>query len=305
MRENELIEIIKSVIGGKYIGDDCAYLEDLGIVISQDSLVEDVHFDMRFISAYQLGYKSAAVNISDISASGAKPAYMTTALSLPKNISNEFVKEFYLGLTDAGRGITVVGGDLTASDKITISIAIIGTSSGRKISSRAAAKEGYVLITSGFHGSSAAGLRLLKKNKIAPAKFIQSHLMPEIKTEFSSGISKNINCEYAMIDSSDGLADALYKIAQAGDKTLTVDFDKIPYDKELKRLFPKDYKDLILYGGEDYEIIAAVPPEFAAKYTQGIKIGYVEERNGNVPIKLVHNGETEYIYNIDKCFRHF
>ena len=97
MKEQLFLETIKSAIGDKYIGDDCAYLEDLGIVVSQDSLVEDIHFKTEYMTPYQLGFKSMMVNLSDISASGAEPKYVSIALSLPKTIENDFIKEFYEG----------------------------------------------------------------------------------------------------------------------------------------------------------------------------------------------------------------
>ena len=92
MKEKEFINIIKNTLNSNYIGDDCAYLADLGIVITQDSLVEDVHFSLNFTTPYKLGWKSAMVNISDVCASGAEPKYLTVALSLPKNISADFVR---------------------------------------------------------------------------------------------------------------------------------------------------------------------------------------------------------------------
>ena len=97
MNEKELIKIIKSTLNSAYIGDDCAYLKDLGIVVSQDSLVEDVHFKRDLITPYQLGYKSIMVNISDICASGAEPLYLTVSLSLPEDVDESFVAEFYKG----------------------------------------------------------------------------------------------------------------------------------------------------------------------------------------------------------------
>lgn len=140
MNEKELIKIIKSTLNSKYIGDDCAYLEDLGIVITQDSLVEDVHFKMDFITPYQLGYKSVMVNISDVCASGAKPKYLTISLSLPNFVDENFVKEFYEGAKNASDNVQIVGGDITGSDKIYISVTAIGSTRGRKISSRKNAK---------------------------------------------------------------------------------------------------------------------------------------------------------------------
>ena len=134
MNEKSLIQIIKTTLNSEYIGDDCAYLKDLGIVITQDSLVEDIHFKREFITPFQLGYKTAMVNISDVCASGAKPMYMTISLSLPNSVDEEFVKEFYKGVKDASKDIKIVGGDLTGSDKIYISATAIGKTEGRKIS---------------------------------------------------------------------------------------------------------------------------------------------------------------------------
>ena len=310
MKEEEFISVIKTVIGDKYIGDDCAYLKDMGLVVSQDNLVEDVHFSMKYTTPYRLGYKSAMVNISDIAASGSSCKYILAALSLPKHIDNIFVKEFYNGLKSASKkyGIEVIGGDLTGAYKIMISITVIGKTEGVNISSRKNAKEGQVIVTSGPHGSSSAGLKLLQKG-INPddtkyKHFIYSHLMPEAQVDFGRIISGNLKENYAMMDSSDGLADALYKIAAAGKKTLILDFSKVLYDKELENLFPDEYKDMVLYGGEDYQLIATVPREFAQKFNLDI-IGEVIE-NTDTPVKVINfDNKTVTIDNLYKCFNHF
>ena len=101
MKEKEFISIIKNLLCSNYIGDDCAFLEDLGIVVTQDSLVEDVHFLRSKITPFQLGYKSVMVNISDVAASGAEPKYLTISLSLPANIDKGFIEDFYLGCKKA------------------------------------------------------------------------------------------------------------------------------------------------------------------------------------------------------------
>ena len=120
MKEDDFLKIIKTLVGKKYIGDDCAYIKALGIVITQDSLVEDVHFSMKYMTPYQLGYKSGKVNISDIIASGGIPKYISVALSLPKTTTNEFVEEFYQGLINSIDKVEIIGGDITGSDKIMI-----------------------------------------------------------------------------------------------------------------------------------------------------------------------------------------
>lgn len=294
MNEKSLIKLIKSTLNSsEYIGDDCAYLPDLGIVITQDSLVEDVHFKTSFITPYQLGFKTVMVNISDVCASGAEPEYLTISLSLPDYIDEKFVKDFYEGAQKASEKVKIVGGDLTGGDKIYISAAAIGSAKGRKISSRSNAKPGYKIIVSGEHGSSAYGLNMLLDGKNEPERFIKAHLMPVAQKEFSKLISENIKEDYAMMDTSDGLADALIQIALASNVTIDIDTSKIPHD-------PLVDIETVLYGGEDYQLVAAVPEYLLKKLTGYTIIGDVKK--GAAVLNL--NGK---IYtNIDnKLYKHF
>ena len=241
MKEQDFINIIKNQIGTKYIGDDCAYLKDFGIVISQDSLVEDIHFKLDWCSPFQLGYKSVTVNISDILASGAKPKVLTISLSLPKTTKGEFIEEFYKGAKSALRGAEIVGGDITGStDKIFISITAIGSTNERKISSRKNAKVGHVVITKGEFGKSSAGLKELMQcgNNL---ELIKAHLEPQLEEKFAEEIATQINSDYAMMDTSDGLADALFQIANASNVSINAN--------DIEGVF----------GAEDYKLVATVP----------------------------------------------
>ena len=298
MKEKEFINIIKNTLHSKYIGDDCAYLKDLGIVVTQDSLVEGIHFRRDFATPYQLGYKSVMVNISDICASGAEPLYLTVSLSLPPDIGAEFVKQFYEGAKKACKNAEIVGGDITGADKIYISITAIGSTKNRHISSRAKAKTGYKIILSGNHGSSAAGLSQLVNGE-KQSKFINAHLMPDARIDFSKKLAENIIEDYAMMDTSDGLMDALAAISKESNVLMSIDFNKIPFDKDLKSF--DNYQDLILYGGEDYELVAAVPE----KYVQGFVIGEVKSGTG-VEIKYI---DKQVLYSSEeienKLFNHF
>lgn len=301
MKEKEFINTIKTVLNSSYIGDDCAYIESLGVVISQDNLVEDVHFKLDWTTPYQLGWKSAMVNISDICASGAKPAFLTIGLSLPENISVDFIKDFYRGIKDASADVEIVGGDITGADKIFISVTAIGKTEGRKISSRKNAKIGQKIVVSGPHGSSGAGLRLLAEGKAKPQKFIDAHLMPSAQIEFSKKISKSMKNDYAMMDTSDGLMDALSQIADASGVNLEIDFSKIPFDKDLKTF--DDYEDLIFFGGEDYQLAATVDEEAAEGLTV---IGEVKQGSG-VTV-LYENNIKKHFSKSDveeKIFNHF
>lgn len=300
MKEQELIKIIKNELNSKFIGDDCAYLKDLGIVITQDSLVEDVHFTRNLISPYELGYKSVMVNLSDIAASGAIPLYLTVSLSLPKNISADFVKDFYIGLKNAAGTVKIVGGDITGADKIFISITAIGSDRMRKISSRKNAKIGQKVVVSGNHGSSAAGLNLMLNGDFdRNNKFIKSHLMPNARLDFSKQIAGNIDYDYAMMDTSDGLADALIAISEESKVKIKVNFNKIPYDKDLEKL--KDWKNFVLFGGEDYELVATLnkPAE------DMVVIGEIVEGNG---VELDYGSKTDILTRekVDKyVYNHF
>ena len=301
MKEKEFINLIKKTLKSEYIGDDCAYLKDLGIVVSQDNLVENIHFSLDFTTPYKLGWKAAMVNISDICASGAEPAYLTVGLSLPADIQSDFVEEFYKGLKDAALEVKIVGGDITGADKIFISITAIGKTSGRKISSRKNAKVGQKIIVSGPHGSSGAGLKLLMSGKHEPLKFINSHLMPEAQIDFSRKIATNIKEDYAMMDTSDGLMDALSQIAESSGVSLEVDLKKIPYDRDLKCF--ENYEDLIFFGGEDYQLVACVNAEIARNFTV---IGEVKAGSG-VTV-LYDDGRQKNFSKFDvekKLFNHF
>lgn len=331
MKELEFLEIIKNKLSkNAHIGDDCAYLKDLGIVITQDSLVEDIHFSLKFSTPYELAYKAIIVNLSDVLAAGAKPKYLTVSLSIPNHLGNDFVSEFYKACDDlsAEYDFEIVGGDITGSEKLFISICAIGLTAERNISSRKNAKTGDYVVTTGVHGSSAAGLFLLMKNEklkmenengkrgtgnwernSAHCSLLTAHLMPTLAKDFSREISTKIERDYAMMDTSDGLVDALFKIAQASNVLISVDFDKIPYNKEIEHVAQDanlDFKNWIFYGGEDYQLIACLDEENLQKLNVPYTIiGQVKEKTENHFVEIISSENTEKISNLEQTFNHF
>lgn len=311
MKEIDYINIIQNVLSSNHIGDDCAFLEDLGIVITQDSLIEDIHFKRNFSTPFELGYKSIAVNLSDIYASGAKAKYLTVALSLPKNIDENFVKEFYQGAKSVLNGAKIVGGDITGSDnKIFISVCAIGSTKDRKISSRKNAKIGYKIITNGTHGSSNAGLNLLLRNdRNTYPELIKEHLMPSISNKLSEAISTSAKNDYAMMDSSDGLMDALYKIADFSNVSAFIDFEKIPYDKNLEKIDNFDFKKAIFFGGEDYRLVCAISEEDLKSIDKNLYtiIGEIREKTSNTVNVKIDEKEIGFNANSleENLFNHF
>lgn len=300
MKEKDFINIIKNTLNSKYIGDDCANLTDLGIVVTQDSLVEDVHFSLKYFTPYQLGFKSVIVNVSDVVASGAEPKYLTISLSLPNNIEEKFVEEFYKGCKAAcGDEVEIVGGDITGSDKVFVSVCAIGATKNHKISSRKNAKVGYKVVIAGEHGSSDIGLKLLQKGEFSPKELVDKHLMPNAQVEFGRLVGENVKEDYAMMDTSDGLMDALSVIAKESGVLLEVDFDKFLHNSLIENY--ENWQNSVLFGGEDYGIIAAIPE----KYNFGTKIGTVKIGKGvdlHYNNKIVHYSEQDVV---QKVFNHF
>ena len=307
MKELEIINTIQNILNSEFIGDDCAYLKDLGIVVTQDSLVEDIHFSRKFSTPFQLGYKSIAVNLSDIYASGAEAKYLTVSLSLPKNIENNFVEEFYKGAKSALNSAKIVGGDITGADKIYISVTAIGSAKDRKISSRKNAQKGYKIITNGLHGSSSAGLYILQNNIEGYETLKNEHLMPYVSSKLSDSIAKTAKFNYAMMDSSDGLMDALFKIADNSNVKAKIYFNKIPYDKSIENF---DYKNMIFYGGEDYKLVCAISPDDLNNIDNNLyyEIGEIIEKTDDNIVEIQCEKEIKTFTKKDiekKLFKHF
>lgn len=327
MKELEFLNIIKNTLSkNSYIGDDCAWLKKIGVVITQDSLVEDIHFSFEFSTPFQVACKAIIVNLSDVYASGAIPKYVTISLSLPQSFDENFIAEFYEACEELSNkfDFEIIGGDITgSSSKCFISICAIGLVENRKISSRKNAQVGDYVITTGVHGSSAAGLFLLQQQKSETLEqqegfksqfesytsLINAHQMPNIARDFSSEISTVVNRDYAMMDSSDGLVDALYKISQSSNVLISLDFDKIPYDKNIEKIAKLaniDFKDWIFYGGEDYQLIACLDKENLCKLKSPYTIvGQVKEKKEKHFVEINFKNNVQKIFDLEKTFNHF
>lgn len=291
-KEDVFLNIInKTISDNSYLGNDCAYLKDLNLLISQDTLIEDVHFSVSYFTPFEIAQKALLVNISDILAGGGKPKYITVSLS--GKLNEDFIKEFYSGLNEicVEYGIKIIGGDLTGGDKITVSITIIGFGL-KQISSRSAAKSGDDVYIAGYHGSSAFGLELLKKGfRDNENEFIKAHKKPVLYGKISENVANTVNSPYVMMDTSDGLYDAMKRVCMES----RVGFD-ISYDKILKKV---DNKNLVLFGGEDFGLLICLDKKYAnlAESLNLQKIGTVTNTN-----QIVIDG---VVFNIDKSFNHF
>lgn len=300
MKELEFIEIIKKTLSdSSFIGDDTAFTE--GFAITQDTLIEDIHFRQKTTTPYELGRKVIAVNLSDLAAAGAEPKYVLVSMSLPANITGDFVKEFYQGINDICQkyNAKVIGGDITGAEKIAITVTAIGKA--QKAVKRNFAQTGDLICVTGEHGNSRAGLEILEKNLPGNKKFEQSHKNPVPKIEEGQKIVEI--CENpAIMDTSDGLVDALYKIAVASNLTLSVDFSKIPYDENLKNLAKENFKNWVLFGGEDYELLTCIRKSDFEKLKSHLKIYPIGKVIAKIDSPVIINFENQTFKIDEKTF---
>ena len=316
MRELDFLSIIQSKLSdSSFLGDDCAFLQDLGLYITQDTLVEDVHFSMYTTTPYLLGRKAIAVNLSDLAASLSVPKYVTISLSMPSKIKSDFVDEFYSGVNDIANeyNVKVVGGDLTSSEKIVVSVCAIGKKEHKYNISRKNAKNGDIVAVTGYHGLSSAGLYAMSDFLFCDETLKNAHLNPVPRVNEAIELSSSIERDIAVMDSSDGLIDALYKISLASKHSIEIDIEKVPVATELK-LFCKqnnlDYKNFVKWGGEDFELVICIPDEIYQNLdkTKYISIGKVLNKDTN-PTLIIKDGTkyekiTQAIFE-EKSYKHF
>ncbi len=248
-KNNELnfIDIIKnSLDDSSYIGDDCAYIKELELVISSDSLCEGVHFYSN-INTKILARKAMLVNISDILASGAMPKYAT--INISGDLNEKFIEEFYFEINKVALeyDIKIIGGDLTKADKLSISITILADARNRNISSRKNAKKDYVLAVCGEFGVSARGFLEISEDNY----FSKRHLTPKLYPKISEKIATSAKKPYAMMDCSDSLMNCLEWFKNESNVGVEIDFNKIPTQEGTQA-------EHILYGGEDYSLVIAL-----------------------------------------------
>ena len=230
----------------KGIGDDCAVLSlNNGNyqVLTTDALVETVHFNLKTHTPEQLGWKTMAVNISDIAAMGAEPKFAVISVGIPSTLPVGFLDRFYKGLNQASMKykVALIGGDTVASPKhLFINLTLLGETLKKKVFIRSGARPGDKIFVTGTLGDSAQGLKILesprKKWKGSEAlrkKLVQRHLKPEPRVEVASWLAKSKFKVTSMIDISDGLTQDLGHILKAGKVGADLSESNIPISKPL------------------------------------------------------------------------
>ena len=229
-----------------HIGDDTAVLEG-GVVVTLDTLVEEVHFRKEWISWLDLGYKAAAVNLSDLAAAAAKPTALVVSLAVPPQMFADDVFDFYRGLNEPG--VLVRGGDTVTSSHTVITVMAIGYST--LVPGRSGARPGDIVVVTGPLGASAAGLRALERG-INAEQFIAAHRRPPIRLHEG----QQLGCiATAMADLSDGLAVEAGHIASESGCCIKISVENVPIAQGIELIGDDPFWAM----GEDYELIATVP----------------------------------------------
>jgi thiamine-monophosphate kinase len=242
------------------IGDDCAVvkMEDKYLLYTIDSMVQDVHFDIKLgLSWIDVGYKAVVRAISDIGAMGGMPEYILVALSLRKDFSNKICEQLITGIQTAVKeyGVMLIGGDITSSKTVNITVSVIGSCSQKPIL-RKGAKIGDDIYITGYTGLSSMGLFLLKKGIKSKdlREFIESYKRPKARIDLGRELLSLAN---SMIDISDGLIGDLKHILDESKVGALIEKDLIPIHSDFFKTSIKKSKiyEHILNGGDDYELL--------------------------------------------------
>ena len=259
----------------KSIGDDAAaFTVEAGLVslITTDLLVERIHFLRKSISGFDLGYKSLAVNLSDIAAMGGNAREAFISIAIPENCPLEYLEALYDGIKSlaARFDVNILGGDTTSSkEDLIINIVVQGTVGRAQMLCRDAACPGDIIVSSGYLGDSKAGLHLILNNLPTDTEDFQAlyraHVLPEPHLDEGRFLASQPGT-HAGIDSSDGLSSDLGHIAEESQVGATLYSDKIPVSEALIKFCSKfdfDPVEYALSGGEDYTLLCTIAPESA------------------------------------------
>ncbi|MDX9971992.1 MAG: thiamine-phosphate kinase [FCB group bacterium] len=249
------------------IGDDCAAfrLGDRVLLVSTDLSIEEVHFRRTYSEPEDIGWKAAAVSLSDIAAMGGSPLFCLVGLACPADTEVAFVERIYQGMSTAASrfGATIIGGDTSRTDgPITLDVMVAGEARGGRFLRRKGARIGDLLAATGHLGLSAAGLHAIEHARSAPT-LVQIHNHPSPRIPEGQWLA-GTTVAHAMIDISDGLVQDAGHLAEANQLGVNLYPDRLPVYPPLGRYcdeYHLDPKEFILRGGEDYELLFALDSE--------------------------------------------
>ena len=277
------------------IGDDAAVFEsgEGGLwAFTMDALVEGVHFDTGYVSWHALGYKSLAVNISDLAAmGGSSSSFALVALGLGGEMDVEAVEEMYRGMKECGEeyNCLVVGGDVVNSPVgMFLSVALVGNIPGDRFLTRDGARPGQVVMITGTLGDSYLGWRWLKEGRRDDNACARKHLYPQPRLE--EGEKALLLGANAAIDVSDGLLRDLGHICEESGVGAEISAGAIPLSpaaEETALELGEEPLQAALHGGEDYELILVAEDDDAMRFQEELGVSVIGEITEGEGVKVL------------------
>lgn len=322
--EDHFIEYIAdrfpAIPGISGIGDDCAVIpvqsRDAWL-ITTDALVEGIHFKKEYIDPRSLGYKTIAVNVSDIVSMGGQPKYAFLTMALAKNTPVEWLKQLMDGINQACKeyNVFLLGGDTCGSKSdLFLNVTLTGQAKEKNIKFRHSAKRDDILCTTGFIGDSGGGLRALQQNlPLNPSveALIAAHCRPKPSIEEGLWLSTHESV-HAMMDISDGLDCDLRRMLAASKCGAVVELEHLPISQALLEVGQEkgwSVNEMALTGGEDYCLLVTISgkdfeqisEEFKRKFLRPIyAIGRITDPN-----QLIYKMNGKQVHLDLAPFNHF
>ena len=300
MGEDALIDIIEAAYPAptgkgieKAVGDDTSVTlidgSESSLLVTTDTLVEGIHFDDSYSTPHLLGKKLLSVSLSDIAAMGGRAKYFLISLTLTPQTTDDYVKELYRGIDERAKeaGAVLIGGNTTSTGGETkvLTSTVIGEASSKKVVYRKGALTSEDIYVTGTIGDSALGLKALKEGQGDIYKdAVARHLAPQARVQAGALLGERLLAT-SMIDISDGFMKDLTRLMAASNVGAEVTLKAIPLStdtSEYININPDGY-DLLLSGGEDYELL------FTAKKDKAQEI---EELSKELGLLITHIGET-------------
>ncbi|NEP87685.1 MAG: thiamine-phosphate kinase [Okeania sp. SIO2C2] len=333
--EQGLLKVLHRFCPTEVVGDDAAIVPiqpHKSLVVTTDTLVDGVHFSDRTTSPEDVGWRSAAANLSDLAAMGAFPIGITIALGLTGDTPVTWVEKLYQGISECLQpyNTPIVGGDIVRSPIRTISITAFGQIEPSQTILRSNCQPQNAIVATGVHGASKAGLELLLHPELGEflteaerSSLILAHQRPRPRLDLltnlwnclslnsSNSVEKNQNSVLVGgMDSSDGLADAIVQMCQASQVGAKIDRNQIPIPSSLTKLVsPEQALKWALYGGEDFELVLCLPPICGQELVKKIGVGaaIVGTTTDDTDILLI---DSQGIYpneqlTLSQTFQHF
>ena len=318
-----LLEKLKFFCPDGVVGDDGAVLvtaPNKSLVVTTDVLVDGVHFSDRTTEAFDVGWRAAAANLSDLAAMGATPLGITVGLSLPGEVAVFWVEDLYRGMAAClNRYHTpIVGGDICRSLVVSIAITAFGEVLPHRVIRRGNARPGDAIVITGEHGLSKGGLELLldpslgsNLNSIERDSLIKAHQRPTPRLDILKVLDKLApDVAIAGMDSSDGLADAIAQICQCSGLGAEIQFSALKIFPGLEKMAGRETAlNWMLYGGEDFQLVLCLPDAIAVALVDylGKTATIIGKTTTTSEILLINNSHmgSSQILNLTKGFQHF